>query len=92
MSDLKTLFETATREAAVLPHTPDNKSLLTLYALYKQATEGDVTGERPGTLDFVGRAKYDAWSALEGMPRSQAMREYAGLVGTLGASAGHPRE
>jgi acyl-CoA-binding protein len=48
-----------------------------MYALYKQATRGDATGERPGILDFVGRAKWDAWDELRGMPSDAAMRSYA---------------
>ena len=83
MSDLRTQFETAAKEAQSLPKRPDNDTLLKLYALYKQATAGDVAGSRPGFTDFVGRAKYDAWAALKGSAKEQAMRDYVALVESL---------
>ena len=83
MSDLRTQFETAAKEAQSLPKRPDNDTLLKLYALYKQATAGDVSGGRPGFTDFVGRAKYDAWAGLKGTGKEQAMRDYVALVESL---------
>jgi acyl-CoA-binding protein len=83
MSDLKTKFETAAQEVQQLPARPDNATLLKLYALYKQATVGDVTGKRPGLTDFAGRAKYDAWSKEKGTFAEEAMQAYIALVGTL---------
>lgn len=80
MSDLQTRFETAAQEAQQLPTKPDNETLLRLYALYKQATKGDVSGRRPGFTDFVGRAKYDAWKKLRGASRDEAMQNYVDLV------------
>jgi diazepam-binding inhibitor (GABA receptor modulating acyl-CoA-binding protein) len=56
----------AVADSKKLPEKPDNMTLLKIYALYKQATEGDVEGKRPGFTDMVGRAKYDAWAALKG--------------------------
>ncbi|MGC8846219.1 MAG: acyl-CoA-binding protein, partial [Candidatus Hydrogenedens sp.] len=58
---------------------------LRLYALYKQASEGDCKGSRPGMMDFIGRAKYDAWKALEGTSQEQAMQMYIDLVEELKA-------
>ncbi|MCK7499893.1 MAG: acyl-CoA-binding protein [Comamonadaceae bacterium] len=55
--------------ARQLPEKPDNATLLKIYSLYKQATDGDVEGKRPGFTDLVGRAKYDAWAKLEGQER-----------------------
>ncbi|MGH8086124.1 MAG: acyl-CoA-binding protein [Lysobacter sp.] len=80
MPDLKTAFEQATRDVQDLPERPDNETLLRLYALYKQATEGDVSGDRPGFFDFVGTAKYEAWEKLAGTDREEAMRRYVELV------------
>ncbi|WP_188904903.1 acyl-CoA-binding protein [Deinococcus aerophilus] len=80
-----TAFETAQADAQTLPSKPDNATLLKLYALYKQGTQGDVTGTRPGGFDFVGRAKYDAWADLQGKPSSEAQEEYVALVGSLKA-------
>ena len=83
MADLKAEFETAAREAQQLPSRPGNDTLLNLYALYKQATAGDVSGSRPGFTDFVGRAKYDAWAKLKGTSKDAAMRSYIELVARL---------
>lgn len=57
--------------------------LLRLYALFKQATMGDVQGERPGALDFKGRAKYDAWAAAKGLSPEAARTAYVELVDDL---------
>jgi diazepam-binding inhibitor (GABA receptor modulating acyl-CoA-binding protein) len=83
MVDLKAKFENAVQEVQKLPDRLDNETLLKLYALYKQATLGDVFGKRPGGMDFVGRAKYDAWSDLKGSSKDEAMKDYAGLVDQL---------
>ena len=76
-------FEQAQLDVQNLPSKPSNDVLLRLYALYKQGTEGDVSGERPGGFDFKGGAKYDAWEALEGMPQDKAQEEYVALVEQL---------
>jgi len=77
----------AFREAAArvekLPKRPSNEQLLDLYGLYKQATEGDVTGSRPGMLDLKGRAKFDAWAARKGVSKDDAMKKYVALVQKL---------
>lgn len=83
MTDLKTAFEQAAQDAQSLSNRPDNDTLLKLYALYKQSTRGDVQGKRPGMLDMVGRAKYDAWTALRGKKSEVAMQEYIDLVESL---------
>lgn len=77
--DLKEQFEEAVVRSRGLGTQP-NDVLLRLYALYKQATVGDATGPRPGGFDFVGRAKYDAWSSLAATTAEQAMRDYISLV------------
>ena len=83
MSDLVERFEQAAAGAKQLPEKPDNTSLLRLYALYKQGSAGDATGDRPGMTDFVGRAKYDAWSELNGMSPDDAKQQYIDLVEEL---------
>src|SRR5262245_37187536 len=80
-------FAEAQRRVKTLPTAPDNETLLRLYALYKQATSGDVDGKRPGMLDIRGRAKYDAWQSVRGMSRERAMTEYVGLVTGLAGPA-----
>ncbi|HJV68300.1 acyl-CoA-binding protein [Ideonella sp.] len=80
MADLKTQFETAVAESKQLPEKPDNMTLLKIYALYKQATAGDVDGKRPGFTDMVGRAKWDAWNELKGKTNDEAMQEYIDLI------------
>lgn len=83
VTDLKSRFETAAREAQNLAKKPDNTTLLQLYAWYKQATAGDVSGSRPGMLDAVGRAKYDAWAKVKGASKDNAMQSYITLVEKL---------
>lgn len=83
MSDLQTQFAQAVADSKTLTERPDNQTLLRLYALYKQATSGDVDGERPGFTDMVGRAKWDAWSALKGTSAAEAMQRYIALVDDL---------
>ncbi len=89
MSDADARFRTALDEVEQLPERPGNDDMLRLYALYKQATVGDVTGDRPGMMDFVGRAKYDAWAGMVGTPADDAKDQYADLVDRLKASAQH---
>jgi diazepam-binding inhibitor (GABA receptor modulator, acyl-CoA-binding protein) len=83
MNDLQTRFDEAAEALQRLPRRPDNETLLRLYALYKQGSAGDAQGKRPGILDPVGRAKFDAWSGLQGTPQEQAMQEYVELVERL---------
>lgn len=85
MADLKKQFAEAQETAKNLPQRPDNQTMLKLYALFKQATQGDVKGERPGGFDFVGRAKFDAWAGMKGTPPAEAMRQYIHLVESLKA-------
>jgi acyl-CoA-binding protein len=80
---LQARFERAVAESKTLPEKPDNATLLKLYALYKQATAGDVEGKRPGFTDMVGRAKWDAWNEVKGKPAEEAMREYVDLIESL---------
>lgn len=83
MSKLETAFRKAVTDSKKLPDKPDNATLLQIYSLYKQATEGDVQGKRPGFTDMVGRAKYDAWAKLEGKSAEDAMQEYVDLIESL---------
>ena len=78
MSDLKAQFDAAVNyiQNAEGDFKPSNEMKLEFYALYKQATEGDVSGKRPGMMDFVGRAKYDAWAELKGTSSEEAMQKY----------------
>ena len=83
MADLKAQFEQAVKDSKNLPDKPDNATLLKLYALYKQATAGDVEGKRPGFTDMVGRAKWDAWNELKGTSSDEAMQAYIDLIESL---------
>ena len=76
-------FEQAQKDVNALTTKPGNDVLLKLYALYKQGTEGDVSGDRPGGFDFKGAAKYDAWEAVAGKTQEEAQQEYIGLVKDL---------
>ena len=83
MADLKAAFDKAVADSKALPEKPDNMTLLKIYALYKQATAGDVEGKRPGFTDMVGRAKWDAWNGLKGTSNEDAMQQYIDLIGSL---------
>jgi acyl-CoA-binding protein len=85
MADLKSQFEQAAKDVHSLAERPDNDTLLRLYALYKQGSEGDVSGPKPGFFDFVGTAKYEAWAKLAGTSQEDAMKKYVDLVGKLRA-------
>jgi acyl-CoA-binding protein len=80
MATLEDQFKTAQADVQRLAERPDNDTLLELYSFYKQATDGDVTGDKPGAFDFKARAKYDAWEARKGMKREIAMKAYVRLV------------
>jgi diazepam-binding inhibitor (GABA receptor modulator, acyl-CoA-binding protein) len=82
--ELKEQFEQAAADSKNLPDRPSNDTLLQLYSLYKQATEGDVNTEPPSNpFDFVAKAKYQAWEALKGKSKETAMSEYVELVTKL---------
>ena len=84
--DVKVLFDQATEESQNLSERPSNETLLQLYGLYKQATEGDVNVDPPSNpFDFVSRAKYDAWASLKGQSQETAMKEYVILINKLKA-------
>lgn len=82
--ELKEAFDNAVAASKTLPARPDNETLLQLYSLFKQATEGDVnTSNPPGMFDFVAKAKYDAWLKLQGTSPENAMEQYVSLVKQL---------
>ncbi len=83
MSDLDERFQQAAEQAQQLPERPDNDTMLKLYALYKQGSQGDVTGDKPGFFDFVGVAKYEAWEKLKGTSQDDAKKQYVDLVESL---------
>lgn len=83
MADLAKQFEAAQKAVLALADDPGNDIKLKLYALYKQANDGDVHGDKPGFFDFVGTAKYDAWGKLKGLSSDDAMRQYIAVVKKL---------
>jgi acyl-CoA-binding protein len=83
MSDLQKRFEQAAKDIQSLAERPDNDTLLRLYALFKQGSEGDVSGAKPGFFDFVGTAKYEAWAKLKGTGQDDAKKKYVDLVKKL---------
>ena len=80
MADVKKRFESAAKKVLAAKKDPGNDLKLKLYANYKQATEGDVQGDKPGFTDFVNRAKYEAWAKLKGTSSDEAMKAYIKLV------------
>jgi len=83
MSTLADQFQQAVADSKNLPERPDNMTMLKIYALYKQASAGDVEGERPGFTDMVGRAKWDAWNAVKGQSADEAQQAYIDLIEDL---------
>lgn len=83
--ELNATFLQAKDDVTKLSKAPDNDVKLQLYGLFKQSTEGDVQGDRPGMMDFVGRAKYDSWKQHEGKSLDEAKQEYIALVEKLKA-------
>lgn len=81
-------FKEAKARVEKLSSRPSNDQLLDLYGLYKQATEGDATGSRPGMLDLKGRAKFDAWAKRKGSSKEAAMQAYVSLVDGLAEKLG----
>ncbi len=81
--EVKSLFEKAVVDSKNLPVKPSNETLLNLYSLYKQSTEGDAGSDQPAMFDFVAKAKYEAWSSLKGKTKEDAMQEYCNLVEKL---------
>jgi acyl-CoA-binding protein len=80
------IFDNAVAESKQLTVRPDNNTLLQLYSLYKQATEGDVKGDSPtNPFDFIAKAKYNAWDKLKGMSAEAAMQQYVDIVARLKA-------
>lgn len=86
MVNEKNDFENAVIAAKSLPDRPDNENMLLLYALYKQATSGDVNVAKPGFFDFVGVAKFEAWEKIRGTSRDDASSSYIKLVRKLGGA------
>ena len=80
---LQEQFNQAQLDSKNLSERPDNMTLLKIYALFKQGSSGDVTGERPGMTDFVARAKYDAWAGLKGTSQEEAQQQYVDLIEEL---------
>ena len=81
--ELQAQFDSAVARSKEFTKRPSNEELLQLYGLFKQATEGDVSGERPGGFDFKGIAKFDAWEELKGKTQDQAKQEYVALIDRL---------
>ena len=76
-------FQAAVAQSQQLTKRPDNDELLELYGLFKQSTDGDVSGERPGGFDFKAMAKFDAWAGKKGMAKEDAMSRYVNLMAML---------
>jgi diazepam-binding inhibitor (GABA receptor modulating acyl-CoA-binding protein) len=83
MATSKKKFEAAVANSKSLTERPDNATLLKIYALYKQATQGDNAEKKPGFTDMVGRAKWDAWNNVKGTSSDDAMQQYIDLIESL---------
>lgn len=82
--ELTQRFEAAVAASKLLTERPSNDTLLQLYALYKQATEGDNHNEPPSNpFDIVAKAKHEAWHHLKGTATADAMQRYVTLIESL---------
>ena len=88
MTEINSNFEQAAIAVKSLTEKPDNDTLLQLYALYKQGSSGDVSGDKPGFFDFVATAKYEAWEKIAGLSQDDAKQQYIDLVQKLSGPAG----
>ena len=86
MTEINSQFEQAAIAVKSLPERPDNDTMLQLYALFKQGSSGDVSGDKPGFFDFVATAKYEAWERIKGLSQADAKNQYIDLVRKLGGS------
>ena len=86
MTEINSQFEQAAIAVKSLPERPDNDTMLQLYALFKQGSSGDVSGDKPGFFDFVATAKYEAWECIKGLSQDDAKNQYIDLVRKLGGS------
>ena len=84
MTDINSLFKQASVAVKSLPARPDDDTMLKLYALFKQGSSGDVSGDKPGFFDFVATAKYEAWNGQKGLSTDDAMQQYIDLVKSIG--------
>jgi acyl-CoA-binding protein len=84
MSELEEQFKQAGESVTKLAAAPSNEDKLKLYGLFKQGSEGDASGKRPGMFDPVGRAKWDAWAGNKGKSQDEAKQAYIDLVRSLG--------
>lgn len=76
-------FDAAMAASKNLPERPDNMTLLKLYALFKQGSNGNAEGKRPSLTDMIARAKWDAWKMQEGVSKDDAMQQYVDLINEL---------
>jgi acyl-CoA-binding protein len=83
MAETDKKFAAAAKDLQGFTRRPDDEDMLRLYGLYKQGTEGDVTGDRPGAFSVKDRAKYDAWARLKGTDGAKAREQYVKLVERL---------
>ena len=76
-------FGDAKERVKSLTNAPDQAAQLSLYALFKQGSDGDVTGRRPAMAKMVERAKFDARRELKGMSKTEAIEKYVAKVSEL---------
>jgi acyl-CoA-binding protein len=86
---LADLFADAQERVKTLTERPGNEELLDLYALFKQATEGDNHTDEPGMFDMKGKFKWKQWDSKRGMSADQAMQAYVDLVNGLLSKYSH---
>ncbi|KAM1784425.1 hypothetical protein FF1_037385 [Malus domestica] len=81
-------FDEHAEKAKTLPKSTTNENKLNLYGLHKQATVGAVSTSRPGMFNMKDRVMWDAWKAVEGKSKEEAMGDYITKVKQLLGEAG----
>lgn len=83
MADLEQKFNAAAEDVKAFTKRPSDEELLEIYALFKQGTVGDNDTDKPGLLDFKGKAKWQAWLNKKGLTKAEAQQKYIDLAATL---------
>eukprot|EP01104_Vermistella_antarctica_P004504 TRINITY_DN14940_c0_g1_i1.p1 TRINITY_DN14940_c0_g1~~TRINITY_DN14940_c0_g1_i1.p1 ORF type:complete len:442 (+),score=111.04 TRINITY_DN14940_c0_g1_i1:144-1469(+) len=89
---VKNTFDKIVQEKGSSVLSMPDSDKLRFYALYKQATVGDNTEDKPGMMQLVKKAKWGAWNDLKGTSKEAAMQQYINALsdGKSGGGGGGP--
>ncbi|KAA3674387.1 uncharacterized protein DEA37_0013591 [Paragonimus westermani] len=81
-------FNTAADNVKHLKKRPSDNELLSLYGLFKQATQGDNTTGQPSVLSVKDRSKWNAWNSHKGLSKKEAQEKYVQIANDIIAKYG----